>query len=130
MPETYVLDNHAVFWYLTADRRLSANAKAIIERAERGDCKALVSAITLAELYYLNDKMGKPLDFQEELSLFGLRGFELVPFEPEDVASFDRLQAIPEMHDRIIAALALKHDAELVTKDREISACAEVRTTW
>lgn len=41
-----------------------------------------------------------------------------------------RLTAIPEMHDRIIAAAAIALDAPVVTKDRAIHASQDVRTVW
>lgn len=52
-----VADTHAVIWYLYADGRLSASARDAIERAAAGGDQVAFSAITLAEIVYLADRI-------------------------------------------------------------------------
>src|SRR5438046_137411 len=52
----YATDTNALFWYLTEDKKLTQNALAIFEAAERAETQIVVSAIVLAELYYLDKK--------------------------------------------------------------------------
>ena len=56
--------------------------------------------------------------------------FLLVPFDPDDVIDFDSDSAVPEMHDRIIAGLARRMQATLLTNDLEIVNSGVVSTEW
>jgi hypothetical protein len=62
----YVADTHALFWYLTASPRLGSQAKQAFEEGVRGQAVIYIPAIVLAELYFLNEKVGRPLDFPSE----------------------------------------------------------------
>lgn len=130
MGEAYVIDTHALFWYLTAPDRLGAEARAAIDRRDTPGVEAIVSAITVAELYYVNEKAGRPLDFDRAIEELESGGLELADFEAEDVLLFRSLEDIPEMHDRIIAALALRRGASMVTKDERLARSAGVRAVW
>ncbi len=62
----YVADTHALFWYLTGSPRLGAQAKRAFDEGARGQAVIHIPTIVLAELYYLNEKIGRPLDFAAE----------------------------------------------------------------
>lgn len=47
----YVVDTHALIWYLLNDKKLSSRAKAIFQAAEQNQTILIVSAIVMAELY-------------------------------------------------------------------------------
>ena len=84
----------------------------------------------LANTAYVNDKAGGPLDFRRELGRLARDGFELAPVTSEDVLLFDRLSKVPEMHDRLIAALATRRGAAVVSRDRMLSESAGVPVVW
>ena len=124
----YALDTHALFWYLTASPNLSEKAKTAIEKGiESGDI--VVSVITLAELYYLNEKLGNPLNFHVEFKRLK-EIFEVASVEAEDILSFPELSEIEEMHDRLITSIALRYKAVLITKDKDIRLSKVVRVLW
>ena len=124
----YALDTHALFWYLTASPNLSEKAKTAIEKGiESGDI--VVSVITLAELYYLNEKLGNPLNFHVEFKRLK-EIFEVASVEAEDILSFPELSEIEEMHDRLITSIALRYKAVLITKDKDIRLSKTVRVLW
>ena len=124
----YALDTHALFWYLTASPNLSEKAKTAIEKGiESGDI--VVSVITLAELYYLNEKLGNPLNFLVEFKRLK-EIFEVASVEAEDILSFPELSEIEEMHDRLITSIALRYKAVLITKDKDIRLSKTVRVLW
>ena len=124
----YALDTHALFWYLTASPNLSEKAKTAIEKGiESGDI--VVSVITLAELYYLNEKLGNPLNFLVEFKRLK-EIFEVASVEAEDILSFPELSEIEEMHDRLITSIALRYKAVLITKDKDIRLSKMVRVLW
>src|ERR1051325_962262 len=101
--DEFVADTHALYWYLTASPQLSKAARRSFAAARRGEARSLVPAIVLAELYYLNAKLGAPVDFATEFARLGAAPqIVFVPLDAEDVLGFDGLQSVPEMHDRII----------------------------
>src|SRR5260221_11923079 len=52
----YVVDTHALLWYLLNDKKLSQRAKAIFQAAEQNQTFLVISAIVVAELNYANVK--------------------------------------------------------------------------
>jgi len=127
----YVADTHALFWYLTASRRLGSKAKAAFDNAAAGNAMILLPTIVLAEIYFLNEKAGKPLDFLTEFNRLGsAKQFQFVALVPEDIVDFDADGSIPEMHDRIIAGVARRAGATCLTRDREITEPGVVSTLW
>lgn len=127
----YVADTHALFWYLTASPRLSPKAKSAFDEAQNGLAFIHISAIVLAELYYLNSKYGSPIHFSAEYQRFKSGSqFVLTPLDPEDIVDFDQDQAVPEMHDRIIVGLARRLNAPLLTVDKAIVASNLVKVLW
>jgi PIN domain nuclease of toxin-antitoxin system len=53
----YVVDTHALFWYLTGSTRLSQRAKAAFDEGATGAAVIYVPAVVLAELFFLNEKL-------------------------------------------------------------------------
>jgi PIN domain nuclease of toxin-antitoxin system len=127
----YVTDTHALYWYLKAMPQLSAKARAVFFAGEQGQARIHIPSIVLAELYYLNVKYGCPLDFAQEHQRLASAGqFRFVDFRAADVAHFDALVAIPEMHDRIIAGVAYVMNAPLLTRDPAIIDSNLVQVIW
>jgi len=117
----YVVDTHALFWYLTASPRLGARGEAIL----------YVPAIVLAELYFLNEKAGKPLDFHKEFqALRESSQFVFVPFTANDVDDFEQDNKASEMHDRMIVGVARRMGVMCITTDTEIVNSKLVSTVW
>jgi PIN domain nuclease of toxin-antitoxin system len=128
---TYVADTHALFWYLTNSPRLGSQASQAFDEADQGTALIYVSAIVLAELYYLNAKQGSQLDVAAVVQhLRGSSQFVLVPFLPEDVIDFEASRAVPEMHDRMIVGVAHRFQATLLTRDPQIVNSNMVATLW
>ena len=130
-PLRFVVDTHALWWYLTSHERFPPAAANVFRMAGTGEARVIVPAIVVAELYYLSEKVGIPLtpsDLMErldqltgiELSVMGLEQLELLPL----------LTEIPEMHDRLIAAAAMALDAAIVTRDPDLLASPQVATVW
>ena len=127
----YVTDTHALYWYLIASPKLGANARAAFLAGEQGQAQIYVPSILLAELYYLNVKYNRPLEFAREYQrLAGAGQFRFVDFRAADVLSFDALIVIPEMHDRIIAGVAYVMNVLLLTRDPAIIDSRIIQTIW
>src|SRR5439155_20144949 len=71
------------------DPKLGSKALKVFLAAEQGRARIYLPSIALAELYYLNEKLGRPLDFRSEFEVI-LRAaqFQIVPFAvPRCIAS-------------------------------------------
>lgn len=62
-----VADTHTALWYLFADPRLSATAKAFIDQAAVDRSSIEISPISLAEIVYLVEKNRIPTSALEDL---------------------------------------------------------------
>ncbi len=127
----YVVDTNALIWYLKQDEKLGDHAIVVFEAAERGETRLIISAIAVAEMYYADKKHHLFHDFREAyLSLRARPYVRIVPFAPDDVLDFDQHSGVPEMHDRIIAGLAQRIGAPLLTSDPLIVGAGLVETVW
>lgn len=127
----YVADTNALLWYLTNDKKLSKPARVIFDAAERGETRLYISVITLAELYYINQRWHHFADFGKTWNdLKSKPYFRFVAFRPQDVLAFNQVASVPEMHDRIIADLARRLNAPLLTSDPLITAANVVKIVW
>ena len=86
-------------------------------------------SIVIAELYYLNEKKGRPLDFRTKYApLAQSKQFVLLPFYPSHTLDFDACSAVTEMHNRMIAADARRTNATLLTRDAQMTSSGVVAT--
>jgi predicted nucleic acid-binding protein len=129
--DRYVTDTHALYWYLNGSSKLGPDARQAYEKAEAGSAIIYVPSIVMAELYYLMAKLGAEAEFQQQYGRIAAASyFRAVGFEGSDVLWFGRNAAVPEMHDRIIAGLAVRLGIPLLTRDPQIIAGRIVRTVW
>jgi PIN domain nuclease of toxin-antitoxin system len=127
----YVADTHALYWYLTDSPRLGQNASGAFDEADAGQATIYVPAVAVAELFYMNEKLGRQLDFRSTLHyLQSSSQFALLPFLPEDTLDFEADRAAPEMHDRMIVGVARRMSLPLLTCDAAIVASKLVAIVW
>jgi predicted nucleic acid-binding protein len=127
----YVVDTHALIWYLTNDMKLGQQATLIFEAAERGETRLYISAIVAAEMYYADKKWHFFDNFAQVYNEMKTKPyFRFVSFLADEVLDFDKDIAVLEMHDRIIAGLARRLGAPLLTSDPEIKAANLVPIVW
>ena len=129
-----LLDTHAVVWYLSDDKRLSAKALAAIEDVLQDGSELYISVITLVEITYLVEKGRLPaaamLKLQDELN--AEEPVMLVaPLDLDVAQALSQVprDAVPDMPDRIIAATAVALDLVLVTRDAKITQSG-IQTVW
>lgn len=131
MTSIYVLDTHALFWHLTHSVCLSDPARQVFDIARSGAALLVISPIVLLELYALLNKVKAPIDFAAELQRFqAIPYYRIEAITLDDLLLLDRLQDIPEMHDRVIAATAVRLNATVLTRDPAIQNCASVKSIW
>jgi len=127
----YVADTHALLWYLTDDDRLSKDANLIFEETERGEHLIFVPTIVLVESLDVIEKKRVAYDFDLVLqSIQDNENYIIWDLDLEVVTKVVKIRNVPELHDRIIVAIARLCDAGLITKDGEITEAKEVKTKW
>jgi predicted nucleic acid-binding protein len=127
----YVTDTHPFLWYLSDDERLGTGAKEIFELAERGGAIVVVPVIVLAESLYIVAKKDFEIKFKDILEMVE-NSINFPPFatDIEVIKEAMDLEAISELHDKIIVATARLLNAALITKDKEIKKTGYVQTVW
>lgn len=129
-----VADTHAVLWYLENSPRLSEQARSRMGEAIRSGFPIFVASISIVEITYLVDKRRLTPD-QLAIIKDVLRrpdsGFVIVPltYAIAETLARVRIDEVPDMPDRIIAATALRLGVPLVTRDRKIRS-ASLDTIW
>jgi len=128
----HLVDTHALYGHLTNNPRLGRNAGQVIDDAElHGAGLLYLPSIVLAELYFLNVKLGRPLDMAVVFQSLRTAGcYRFVAFEATDVLDFDAYAAVPEMHDRIIIGTCLRLGVACLTRDANIVNSGLVAVVW
>ncbi|MPY87837.1 MAG: PIN domain-containing protein [Luteitalea sp.] len=128
------LDTHAWVWWVTADRRLSRRASAIIRRSVRHD-SVWISVISIWEVAKKVEKKQLVLDrplrqwMDHATTVPGLVLAELVP--PILIESCELPQPFHgDPADQMIVASARHHRTPLVTRDRKLREYPHVQTIW
>jgi PIN domain nuclease of toxin-antitoxin system len=127
-----LLDTHVVVWMASDPGKLSRTASDAIRAASREGGIA-ISAITLWELAWLMtngrlDINGTPEAFLEEIAARTV----VRPITPKiAVLATQFSSSYPgDPSDRLIGATALAEGIALVTKDRNIRNCKQLKTIW
>jgi PIN domain nuclease of toxin-antitoxin system len=134
MAHKYVLDTHALIWYLEANPRLGSKAKTLLDDPAS---ELVLPVIALAEAVFIVERGRTGIPDASAL-LERIDGDHRISLYPLDRPVLDKtlnLREIPEMHDRQIAATALLladqgHTSVLITKDTYLLASPAVATAW
>jgi len=132
MASKYVLNTHALIWYLEGNPRLGTAAKIAMDDVAS---EMVLPAIALAEALYIVDKGRTSITSASHLltDVTADARIEVFPLTLEVLRQSLAATQIPEMHDRLITATALHLRAEgsnvaILTRDSELSAAAPVPT--
>lgn len=113
-----VLDTHALFWYLTNDSNLSADAKLAIESYEI----IILPTIVLLEAFEVCSKKNRLDLFNKLIKTLPTDTLVVYPLDLSIVKLYSKLPSGKiDMHDRAILATASTLDLPIITKDMELS---------
>lgn len=127
----FCMDTHAIYWRRIGSKKLSGPAGQIFDDGVNGNALLIVPHIVVAELFYLLEKHGRIGLFAQLLGdLQHLHYYRLEPLALADLAALSSIPEIPEMHDRLIALAAKRLDIPVVTKDKAMHACSQIRCIW
>ncbi|HSU66409.1 MAG TPA: PIN domain-containing protein [Tepidisphaeraceae bacterium] len=134
MANSYVVDTHALIWYLAGDARLGGGAAAAMNEM---DAQFYLPAIVLAEAVWIVEHNRTNIDSPKDLiaAIDADARMIHVPLDREIVEMTVQLRSVGEMHDRQIVATAQKliqrgEAVFLLSKDVDITASATVPTRW
>jgi len=128
---SFVVDTHALVWYLEKDLKLSKRAREILNSAEAA---LIIPTIVLAELKYLFSK--------KKIRVSLARVMETLDTDPRvrirhfDLACVEALDPGFNLHDAMIVATAIvfRRDIDpetaIITKDRQIQDSGIIDTVW
>lgn len=120
-----LLDTHIALWALADDRRLRADARALI--ADR-DNTVFVSAASLWEIAIKHaiGRSGLPFDAAAALGFFAQAGYLMLEVKPEHAVA---VEALPPLHhdpfDRMLVAQALTEPMRLITHDAAVASYSD-----
>ena len=129
-----VTDTHALIWYATGpQRKLGRRARAVFERAERGEAIVHIPALVLVELAEAMRRGVVRADggfsrWSEQL--LASRHFVVADLTAAIVLEAEGLYSIPERGDRLIAATASHLGCPLLTNDPVIARSPTIATLW
>jgi PIN domain nuclease of toxin-antitoxin system len=130
----YVVDTHALIWFLEGNPSLGTSAKTILANP---DSQLILPAIALAEAVWIVDRARTSIPSVTDL-FDAVNSDPRIVIYPIDKAVIEQsisLSAITEMHDRLIVAtaLVLENRGEkigLLTCDRNITASGLITLIW
>ena len=130
----YVVDTHALIWFLEDNPRLGSNAKNILTHATS---QLILPAIALAEAVWIVERGKTSIPSVADL-LSAIDADPRVIIYPLDQAVIEQtilFSAIHEMHDRQIVATAIVLQSQgeiitLLTCDQNIEASGLVSIAW
>lgn len=118
--DTYVIDTHALVWYLEGSHKLSPVAKQTLDEIERENNLGIVPSIVLAEIVHLSDHRKISLSAEAVISrLQQASNFSIMPLDLAIIMLMIPLKGF-ELHDRVIMATSTYFNAPLITKDEQI----------
>jgi len=127
-----LLDTHVLVWLASDPAKLSRKASEAIRKASQ-ESGIAISAITLWELAWL--AVHGRLDIVGTVESFVERISSRTAIRPITVKVAVLANQLPATYsgdpcDRLIGATALAEGIVLVTKDRNIRNCKQVKTIW
>jgi PIN domain nuclease of toxin-antitoxin system len=127
-----LLDTHALVWLRVEPAKLSATAREAIRAARQTDGLA-ISAITLWELAWLATH-GR-LNVTGTIDAFVGKAVSSIAIRPITPQIAVLANQLPETYpndpsDRLIGATAILEGISLITKDRTIRSCQQIKTIW
>ncbi len=134
MATKFIVDTHALIWYLESSPRLGNAAKVVLADPVS---ELVLPLIALAEAVDIVDKRRTKIASVADLLSDVAKDSRLTlqPFNLEILQVSLQARAVPEMHDRLIVAagLALQNQGEqvaILTKDVSITTAALLPVIW
>ncbi len=136
MTHKYIIDTHALVWYLEGNRKLGDNAKTVMSNP---DTLMVLPLIAVAEAAFLIEKKRIGIPSVEEL-FQDILADERIEIMSLNWDIFERSltvegMKIPELHDRFIVSTGLYlqdrgNTVDIITRDVAITQADVLSVTW
>ena len=129
----YLVDTHALLWYLTGDERLGKRAKETFVKVDKGEDTIIIPTIVLVESLFIAEKHKADVMFGDVLKKIQKSlNYVVYPLNMNVVLKCQdkEMKKISEIHDRVIVATSNLLNAKFVTKDSEIQNSGLVECVW
>jgi len=136
MVHKYILDTHALVWYLEGNKLLGKQAKAIIDAAES---QMVLPLIALAEAAFIIERGRTSIPTVPDLlgSVFADSRIEIyaITLNIFEWSLTPKGLRIPELHDRLIVSTGLYlqdlgYTVSILTKDGNITSAGVLPVIW
>ena len=128
--KAYVLDTHALVWYLRG-RRVGKAASRALREIDRGRSRAWIPAIVPVEIALLRERQRSAIGVAEvEASMARNPELRVLPLDFAQSKEFALLRGVTDPFDRLIMAAARSVGCPLVTADERIAASGLVHVIW
>lgn len=127
----YVVDTHAIVWFLEDDPRLSKAARDVLSDAS---IQLVIPTIVLAEIAFLYARNRITIDLHEILA--HIASATNCTVYPLDEAIIEYLPTVLDIHDAIIVSTVLVfrdafgEDVAIITRDSKITASGLAEVVW
>lgn len=127
----YLLDTHALLWFLENNPALSARAKSLIEATEHD---ILVSVVSFFEVS-IKLKIGKlilPDPLEEVIRRTVRNQMRILPLDPLHTVAYGQIPLLPDHRDpfdRLLIATAFHEKIPIITTDANFKRYSDLVTT-
>lgn len=126
----YLADTVAVIRHFASVGKIGKAAKSILQDADNGKNKILISIMSMVEILYLSERNRIPLNLGEtRRKLLRLDNYDIVDLDLDIVETARTVKGL-ELHDRLIVSTALSLNVPILTSDQIITDSRQIDVIW
>lgn len=128
---TFIVDTHALVWYLDKDKKLSKTAEKALDSS---DVSLVIPTVVLAEVKYLFSKRRISISFENVMQ--AIENDHRCIIYPFDLSCVEHLDERLDLHDGIIVATgvifrdSVDQSTKIITRDVTIKQSGIINTLW
>ena len=115
--DRFVTDTQALVKFMMGKKVINDKSHQAFLAADRGETLIIIPAVVLMEVMYLFEKHRIDIGLLHTEDLLESRNYQFEPLTLEVLKTASKIDDIPELHDRLIAATAHHLDLPLITND-------------
>jgi len=114
---SFVTDTQALVKFMMGKKVINDASHHAYLAADKGNATIIIPAIVLVEVMYLFEKNRIEIGIIQAEDLMESQNYQFEPLSIEILKVASKINDIPELHDRLIAATARHFDLPLITND-------------
>ncbi|MBU1196789.1 MAG: PIN domain-containing protein [Proteobacteria bacterium] len=115
--DSFVTDTQALVKFMMGKKVINERSHKAYQAADKGEATIIIPAIVLMEMLYLFEKNRIDVGLLQTEDLFKSRNYQFEPLSFDILKTASGINDIPELHDRLIAAIAKYLELPLITND-------------